>query len=215
MATASAIEDVSSLPGETVRDQDGRKLGEVKEIYAVGENGTPMWVTVEAPTGIGRTRLVFIPIARLKKEGDQIRTPYSFQHLQDSPEVEAGDELSEEDDRTLRDYYSVGLADQEMVDNPQSYASQVPDEDEPAHKADPDDVEGQVREIPDTPPGERAREADDAEREEDEDDRKGRKATAADVLGENDDDSKDEGEDSRSKDEGEDSPSTKQSGDDE
>ena len=190
MATASAIEDVSSLPGETVRDQDGRKVGEVKEIYAVGDGGRPMWVTVEAPTGIGRTRLVFIPIARLKQEGDQIRTPYSFQHLQESPEVEAADELCEEDDRTLRDYYAVGLADQEMVDNPQSYASQVPDGDEAARKADPDEVEGQVREISDQPPGERAREA--AEEQGDEDDSKDRKATADDVLDEQDGDSKDE-----------------------
>jgi hypothetical protein len=207
MATASAIEDVSSLPGETVRDQDGRKLGEVKEIYAVGD-GTPMWVTLEASTGIGRTRTVFIPIARLKKEGDQIRTPYSFQHIQDSPEVEVEDELSEEDDRTLRDYYAIGLADQEMADNPQSYASQVPDEDEPARKADPDEVEGQVREISDQPPGERAREADEADREEgDEDDRKDRKATAEDVLDDQDDskgeDEKDGGTKAGAKKEGE------------
>jgi hypothetical protein len=200
MATASAIEDVSSLPGETVRDQDGRKLGEVKEIYAVGDDGTPMWITIEASTGIGRNRVVFIPLARLKKEGDQIKTPYSFQHIQESPEVEAGDELSEEDDRTLRDYYAIGLADQEMVDNAQSYASQVPDEEEPARKADPGDVEGQVREISDQAPGERAREADDAEQAEqgDEDDGKDRKATADDVLDENDSDSKDEsGDDSK------------------
>jgi PRC-barrel domain protein len=204
MATASAIEDVSSLPGEVVRDQDGRKLGEVKEIYAVGENDTPMWVTVETPTGVGRTRLVFIPIARLKKEGDQIRTPYSFQHIQDSPEVEAGDELSEEDERTLRSYFGIGLADQEMVDNPQSYASQVPDEDEPASKADPDQVEGQVREISDTPPGERAREADEAQQKEkgDEDDREARKATADDVLGESED-GDEGGHEDESKDEGE------------
>jgi hypothetical protein len=150
MASVSAIEDVSSLPGETVHDQDGRTLGEVKEIYAVGDDDTPMWVTVETSTGVGRTRHVFIPIARLKKEGEEIRTPYSFQHIQESPDVDAGDELSEEDDQTLRTYYAIGLADQEMVSNAQSYASQVPDEKEPAQKVDPDEVEGQVREIEDT-----------------------------------------------------------------
>jgi hypothetical protein len=196
MAKVSAIEDVSNLPGETVRDQDGRKLGEVKEIYAVGDDDTPMWVTVETSTGVGRTRQVFIPIARLKQEGDEIRTPYSFQHIQDSPEVEPGDELSEEDDFTLRGYYSVGLADQEMVDSAQSYASQVPDEEEPARKVDASEVEGQVREIDDKPPGERAREADEAEREEkgDDDDREGRKATAEDILGEKDDEDGDKSE---------------------
>jgi hypothetical protein len=155
-----------------------------------------MWVTIETSTGVGRTRQVFIPIARLKQEGDEIRTPYSFQHIQDSPEVEPGDELSEEDDFTLRGYYSVGLADQEMVDSAQSYASQVPDEEEPARKVDASEVEGQVREIDDKPPGERAREADEAEREEkgDDDDREGRKATAEDVLGEKDDEDGDKSE---------------------
>lgn len=181
----SAIEDVSSLPGETVRDQEGRKLGEVKEIYAVGEDTTPMWVTVETPTGIGRSRDVFIPIARLKQEGDEIKTPYSLQHIQESPEVEAGDEISEEDDRALRSYYGIGLGDQEMVEAAQSYASQVPDEEGPARRVDAGEVEGQVREIDQKPPGERAREADEADRKEgDGDDQKARKTTAEDVLGE-------------------------------
>jgi len=187
---ASVIEDVSSLPGETVHDQDGRKIGEVKDIYAVGEDETPMWVSVESSTGIGRSRQLFIPLARLKQQGDEIRTPYSYQHIHEAPEVEEGDELSEEDDRALRDYYSIGLADQEMVDNPQSYASQVPDEEEPAKKVEASSVEGPVREIEDKPPGERAREIDEAEREKGDKDDKARKATADDVLGDNDDDSK-------------------------
>lgn len=187
----SAIEDVSSLPGEVIRDQDGRKIGEVKGIYAVGENDTPMWVTVETSTGLGRSKLVFIPIARLKQQEDQIRTPYSFNHIQESPEVEAGDELSEEDDRTLRSYYAIGLADQEMVESAQSYASQVPDEDEPAHKVDANDVEGQVREIDERPSAERAAEVDEAEDEEGDKEEERKQATAEDVLGEKEDDSED------------------------
>jgi PRC-barrel domain len=185
----SAIEDVSSLPGETIRDQDGRELGEVKEIYAVGENSTPMWVTVETSVGIGRKRLVFIPIARLKQERDQIRTPYSFQHIQDSPEVDAGDELSEEDERELRTYYAIGLADQELVESAQSYASQVPDDEGPAHKAGAGDAEGRVRELDDRPAEERAEEADEAKKAKEGEDGEDRKhATAEDVLGEKEDD---------------------------
>lgn len=182
----SAIEDVSSLDGETIRDQDGRKLGKVKAIYAVGEDSTPMWVMVEIPTGIGRARSAFIPIARLKHENDEIRTPYSFQHIQESPEVEAGDELSEEDDRTLRSYYSVGLGDRELVESAQSYASQVPDEDEPAHKVDASEVEGPVRELDERPSTERVAEADEADRNEKGDDER-KQANAADVLGESED----------------------------
>lgn len=181
---ASAIEDVSQLPGEKVKDQEGQNVGEIKEIYAVGENDTPMWVTVEITMGVGEKKLAFIPLARLKHERDEVRVPYSYQHIHEAPEVEPGDELSEEDDRALRDYYSIGLADKEFVDNAQSYASQVPDEEEPARKVEASAAEGKVREIDDTPPGERTREADEADREQkdEEEHRKGRKATAADVL---------------------------------
>lgn len=202
---ASAIEDVSSLPGETVHDQEGRKLGEVKEIYGVGGDDTPMWVTIETSTGVGRSRLVFVPIARLKQENDQVRTPYSFQHLQDSPEVEASDELSEEDDQSLRNYYAIGLADQEMVQAAQSYASQVPDEHEPAQKIEASAAEGPVRELDEKPPGERAREAYDAQREQegDEEHSKGRKATAADVLDEDDGESEDASDSGEDRDEDE------------
>lgn len=191
---ASAIEDVSSLPGETVNDQDGRKIGEVKDIFAVGDDGTPMWVTIESSTGLGRTRRVFVPLARLKQQGDEIRVPYSYSHVHDAPEVDSGDELSEEDDRALRSYYAVGLADQELVGAAQSYASQVPDEDGPAHKIDASEAEGMVREIDDTPPAERAAKAYEAEQDEQgEDHRKPREATADDVVDEPSGESEDGG----------------------
>jgi|GEM_PF-2329409 len=181
---ASVIEDVSRLPGETVNDQEGHKIGQVKEIYAVGEGGSAMWVTVEVPTGIGRSRMVFVPLARLKRERDELRVPYSLQHIRESPEVEAGEELSVEDERALRVYYGIGLADQEMVDNAQSYASQVPDEKGPSRRVDASQVEGRVREIDETPPAERAAQAYDADREEaGEEHAKPRPATASDVLG--------------------------------
>jgi hypothetical protein len=196
---ASAIEDVSSLPGETVNDQDGRKIGEVKEIYAVGDDETPMWVTIESATGLGRTRQVFVPLARIKKQHDEIRVPYTYAHIHESPEVEPGDELSEEDERALRVYYAIGLADQELVENAQSYASQVPDEDEAARKVGADAAEGPVREIDDTPPAERAAEAYEKQKEQEgEEHRKGRDATADDVFEEDgggddkDDESKEE-----------------------
>lgn len=181
---ASAIGDVSSLPGETVNDHDGRKIGQVKEIYAVGEHETPMWVTIESPIGLGRTRLVFVPLARLKQQEDEIRVPYTFAHILDSPEVEPGEELSAEDDRALRGYYSVGLADQELVQGAQSYASQVPDEDEPARKIDASAAQGPVREIDDTPPAERVAEAYEKQRQEqgEEAHRHGRQATADEVF---------------------------------
>lgn len=158
---ASAIEDVNSLPGATVSDHEGRRIGKVKEIYAVGQDKAPMWVTIESSTGIGRSRVVFVPLARLKQEHDQIRVPYSFQHIQEAPEIDAGDELSERDDRALRDFYGIDLGDQEVRAQSTSYAGLVPTDEGLATKVDGDagepqsgEVEGEDREVELRKPGE-------------------------------------------------------------
>jgi hypothetical protein len=135
METASPIDDVSDLPGNAVYDQEGKKIGDVGEIYT--QDGDPMWVVVHASTGMATSRNVFIPLARLKREDGEIRTPYSTQHINDSPEVEATDELSQEDDERLRAYYSVGVGDGELrTDNEGSYASRVPKGNGPVKKHD-------------------------------------------------------------------------------
>jgi ribosomal 30S subunit maturation factor RimM len=123
---ASAIENVGGLPGATVWDHEGAKIGKVKRLYAAGDGGAVMWVTVETSLGIDDKREVFVPLARLKHEDDELRVPYTTRHIQSAPEVEAGEALSEGDDRALRDYYSIDLADQELRTDNDSYAGQVP-----------------------------------------------------------------------------------------
>ncbi len=132
---ASAIEDVSSLPGKTLNDQEGQKVGEIKDLYGIDGESNPMWITVESSTGLSGSRTIFVPLARVKEEDGEVRVPYSTKHVQDAPEVEPSDELSAEDDRMLRDYYAIDHADFEMRTDNDSYAAQVPDE------------EGQVRKI--------------------------------------------------------------------
>jgi hypothetical protein len=136
MPTASPIEDAAELPGKTVYDVLGQKIGAVREIYV--QDGDPMWVTVESSTGLFTDRLVFIPLARLKEEDGQVRVPYTTRHVNQSPEVDAGDELSEEDDGALRAYYSVGIGDAELrTQNDDSYASRVPAGEGPVTKETP------------------------------------------------------------------------------
>jgi sporulation protein YlmC with PRC-barrel domain len=118
---AAPIEDASKLPGQPVRDQEGQEIGKVKDVYRVEEE--PMWVTVEASTGLFGERLVFIPLARLKEEDGEVRVPYGAQRIKDSPEVQDGDELSPEDDRRLRDYYAIDQGDQEVRTDNESYAA--------------------------------------------------------------------------------------------
>jgi sporulation protein YlmC with PRC-barrel domain len=136
----SAIEDVSGLPGKKVHDQAGQEIGKIKEIYAHNGDGDPTWVTVEAKGGgLGQKQTVFIPLARLKQEGEEIGVPYSAEHIENCPEIEGGDELSEEDERKLRDHYGIDRADQELRSDHRSYATLVPEEPGTSSKVDDTD----------------------------------------------------------------------------
>ncbi len=131
---ASPVKDPGSMRDKKLMDQVGNEIGKICEIYE--QDGDPMWVAVKSDTGMASDRMVFIPMARIKEEDGELRVPYSSQHLNDSPEVETEDELSEEDDRALREYYSVSIGDGELLTDNDSYAAQVPDSDAPSKKAE-------------------------------------------------------------------------------
>ena len=93
-------------------------------------------------------KIVVVPLGRIREEGENLSVPYSIAHVEDGPEVEAGDEISEEDDEKLRLYYAIGLADEEFRTESNSYAWQVPEGEAPAQKIT-DDLDGK-----ETPGGE-------------------------------------------------------------
>lgn len=132
---AEPVQDAEKLPGESLYDQVGDKVGEIKDVYGQGDGGDAAWVTVEVSTGLTTKRLAFVPLARIKREDDELRVPYRGQHVVDAPEVDADDEVSSEDERALRDHYGIDRADQELrTDNEDSYAARVPNDDGPPTK---------------------------------------------------------------------------------
>jgi hypothetical protein len=137
---ALRIEDVSSLPGRKVVDQEGKDVGEIKEVYGIGDDDDPMWVAIcTSPGGMAAdNKIAFVPLARLREADECLSVPYSVGHIERAPEIEVEDEISEEDDNKLRVYYAVGLADEEFRNEPQSYASQVPEGEAPARKVTDD-----------------------------------------------------------------------------
>jgi hypothetical protein len=124
MASAADIDD---LPGQTLSDQDGRKIGEIKEVCDNSGDRAPMWVSVEASFTLMKKRHVLVPVARIKEERGQFLVPYSIHHIEGSPEIEASGELSAQDDRRLRDHYGIDRADAELRTDNDSYATQVQD----------------------------------------------------------------------------------------
>jgi hypothetical protein len=137
------IEDVSSLPGKKVSDQEEVPIGEIKDIYAIDGNGQATYVTVEASMGMGKKRTVFIPLARLKDENGDLRVPYSKEHITNTPEVDADDGISAECDRLLRDHYGIDRADQELRSDHNSYATLVAEDTDGTSQRveDPDQLE--------------------------------------------------------------------------
>jgi PRC-barrel domain len=133
---ALRIEDASSLPGRMVVDQEGEEVGEITEVYGLGDEGEPMWVVVKTHTGglLGDDVPKFVPLARIREDEGNLSVPYSSDRIKDAPEVDLEDELSEEDDQKLRIYYAIDLADAEFRDEPRSYAAQVPEGEGPARK---------------------------------------------------------------------------------
>lgn len=129
------VEDVSSLPGRKVSDQQEVEIGEITDIYAM-ESGFPMWVSVQTKAGIGHGPRVLIPLARLKEEDGQLRVPYSKSHILEAPEVDAEDSISEECDLALRTYYGIGAADQELWSDNKGYATLVSHEAGAASRAE-------------------------------------------------------------------------------
>ena len=172
------IEDVSSLPGKKVSDQEGTSIGKVKEIYATGEDGHPMWVEIEGSFGTREKRSVLIPLARLKDEDGSIGVPYSKNRIGDCPDVDTRDGISAESDRELRGYYGIGVGDQELRSDNKSYATLVADE--PGEASRVEDA-GQLE----TPDADK-RTDESMERLRDEQPREARGGNVGDVTGEDD-----------------------------
>ncbi len=122
------IEDVRTLPGKKVTDQEEVPIGKIERIYAIDGDGFPAWVAVEASFGLGQKRTVLIPLARLKDEDGVLRVPYSKDHIGQTSEIDAREGISPESARKLRDHYGIGRGDHELRTDNRSYATLVPDQ---------------------------------------------------------------------------------------
>jgi hypothetical protein len=125
---SAPIEDVGSLPGKRVCDQEEEEIGEIKDVYAIDGDGHPTWVSIEASFEEDDRRTVLIPIARLKDEDGSLLVPYSKRHIGESPEVDASDGITEECEKQLRAHYGIDRGDQELRSDNKSYATLVPEE---------------------------------------------------------------------------------------
>lgn len=91
--------------GRKVYDQKGDEVGTVEELYVDKETRRPEWLAVWTGwVGLSRS---FVPIARSSIQDDGIRVGYDTDTIKDAPNVNPGEELSEEQEQRLYRHYGI------------------------------------------------------------------------------------------------------------
>ncbi len=99
-----SLDQVKSMQGKPVYASDGDKVGTVEDVYQDVASGQPEWIGVG--TGLFGRKHVLVPVATVNLEGDRVRLPYGKDKVGDAPDVDQ-DEISEEIERRLCEYYGV------------------------------------------------------------------------------------------------------------
>jgi hypothetical protein len=94
--------DPRDLRGRTVYSADGEKLGKVEDVHE-DDRGVAQYVEIK--TGWIRGAVHAVPAHELSSDGDDLRAPYTRDHLEAAPTFEPGDDLDYERERTLGGHY--------------------------------------------------------------------------------------------------------------
>ncbi|WP_349885759.1 PRC and DUF2382 domain-containing protein (plasmid) [Microbacterium sp. WHRI 7836] len=101
-------QNIASLIGATVTDTDGNKIGKVGQIYVDPTSGRPNWATVA--TGLFGTSESFVPLDQADAVDGDLRVPYAKDFVKDAPRINAGTDLTDNEQDELYTYYGTGAA---------------------------------------------------------------------------------------------------------
>ena len=100
-----SLTDVQNLPGATMLDSSGAKIGKVADAYVDADTQTPEWALVH--TGLFGRRESFVPLAQATLNGSELTVPYSKDQVKDAPHAEPDGELSQEEEARLYSHYGL------------------------------------------------------------------------------------------------------------
>jgi uncharacterized protein (TIGR02271 family) len=103
--SAPSIETAQAWQGRTMVDPAGDKLGTIDAIYLDNETGQPEWATVTS--GLFTATTAFVPLAQAQDMGDSVQVPYDKQQVSDAPSMEAGGQLSQDEEAELYRHYGL------------------------------------------------------------------------------------------------------------
>jgi hypothetical protein len=100
-----SVETVRGWSGRVMVDRDGKRLGEITDIYLDRETDRPEWAVVH--TGLFGLRSTFVPLAEATEVDDQIQVPHQRTLVKDAPNIEADGQLSEAEEAELYRHYGL------------------------------------------------------------------------------------------------------------
>lgn len=96
---------IASVTGTTVRDNEGNKIGKAGQVYLDDATGRPAWLTVN--TGLFGTSENFVPIEGADLSEDVVTVAYTKDRVKDSPKVDADDHLDAAEEQELYRHYGI------------------------------------------------------------------------------------------------------------
>ena len=91
--------------GRTLVDSNGEKVGTIDDVYTDAERGQPEWALVH--TGLLGANKRLVPLRGASPNAGDVRVTVDKQAIQDSPGVEADQELDETQERRLFEHYGL------------------------------------------------------------------------------------------------------------
>jgi uncharacterized protein (TIGR02271 family) len=98
-------DNILQYRGQDLADRDGDKIGSIEEIYLDTETEQPEWALVK--TGLFGTKSTFVPIRDASEAEGQLRVPFEKDQVKGAPNIDAGGELSQQEEAELYRYYGM------------------------------------------------------------------------------------------------------------
>ena len=103
--TTSTQNQIDSWRGRTVVDRDGDKVGKLNELYLDEQTGRPEWALVN--TGMFGSKSSFVPLTGATETGDDVQVQFEKAQVKDAPNVDEGQQLSQEEEHQLYSHYGL------------------------------------------------------------------------------------------------------------
>lgn len=92
------------LVGHRVLDDQGQNIGKIKQVYLDERTNEPTWVSVH--TGLFGMNETLVPLQGARNVEDDIQVPYDKTTVKDAPNVEGGQNLTDEEKAVISDYFA-------------------------------------------------------------------------------------------------------------